>query len=462
VQFLRRLVDKQRKLYAEPDSKLHKLWPLFDSMETFLFTPSTTAPRTGPHVRDHMDLKRTMMTVILALIPCFLWSIYNTGLQHFAAVASISGDGDYEYAVGWLQGLVFGSGYASEMATASFQGSFWDNVVFGLQQMLPIVFVSYFVGLNIEGVFAVIRKEEISEGYLVSGLLIALIVPPSIPLWQLAVGVAFSVVLVKEVFGGTGRNIFNVALMVRAFLFFAYPAQISGDSVWVAGNGPTDLVDGYSKATPLAVGSAAKIQEAHPEISAGQDGTVEVQSLVDGPAFLQDDNGVQYFETAGDAIREAGYSWGDMFLGTIPGSAGEMSALAVLLGAALLLITGVGAWRTMLSGCLGLVASALLMNLLASSLDGIGSVSVLDHFVMGGFLFGIVFMATDPVTCPETSKGKWIYGFLIGFVAVLVRAVNPAYPEGTMLAILLLNAFAPTIDHFVVAANIRRRKARLG
>ncbi len=462
MRFLRKLVDKQRKLYAEPDSKLHKFWPLFDAMETFLFTPPTTAPKKGPHVRDYMDLKRTMMTVIFALTPCFLWAIYNTGLQHFAGVAALAGDGGYEYTVGWLQGLVFGAGYAAEIAATGFEGEFWDRVVFGLQQMLPITFVSYFVGLNIEGVFAVIRKEEISEGYLVSGLLIALIVPPSIPLWQLALAVAFSVVLVKEVFGGTGRNIFNVALMVRAFLFFAYPAQISGDQVWVAGNGPTDLIDGYSRPTPLSAGSAARIQEAHPEI-VGAEGTEEVQSqIVDGMTYLQDRNGLQYFEGAGDAIREAGYTWSDMFMGLIPGSAGEMSAVAVLLGAAFLLLTGVGSWRTMVSGCVGLASAGLIMNLAASSLDGIGSVSILDHFVMGGFLFGIVFMATDPVTCPETSVGKWVYRFLIGFIAVLVRAVNPAYPEGTMLAILLMNAFAPTIDHFVLAANIRRRKARLG
>ena len=417
MRFLRRLVDKQRGLYHAPGVKLHKFWPLFEAGETFLFSPDTKTPDHGPHVRDYVDLKRVMMLVIFALLPSFLWAIWNTGAQHFAV---ISGQGEgAAYVAGWLQGLVFGSGYAP-------LGSAWDYIVFGLQQILPIVFVSYFVGLNIEAMFSVWRKEEISEGFLVSGLLIALIVPPSIPLWQLALAVTFSVVLVKEVFGGTGMNIFNVALMVRAFLFFAYPAQISGDFVWVAGNGATGLVDGFSGATPLALGSSFAATEGM---------------------------------TASDFVHQT-YSWWDMFAGHIPGSVGEVSGICILLGAALLLITGIGSWRTMLSGVLGLLGGALLLNQFGS--DGLFTLSPMDHLVMGGFLFGIVFMATDPVTCPETNQGKWIYGLLIGLLAALVRVVNPAYPEGTMLAILLMNAFAPTIDYFVTQANVRRRKQRLG
>ncbi len=419
MQFLRRLVDKQRGLYHQPDAKFHKFWPLFDAGETFLFSPDTKTPDHGPHVRDYVDLKRVMMLVIFALVPTFLWAIWNTGVQHFAVISAHSEGA--AYVVGWLQGLVFGADYAP-------LGSAVDNIVFGLQQMLPIVFVSYFVGLNIEAMFAVWRKEEISEGFLVSGLLIALIVPPSIPLWQLVLAVAFSVILVKEVFGGTGMNIFNVALMVRAFLFFAYPARISGDFVWVAGNGPTGLVDGFSGATPLALGSS-------------------FVAVAGGPA------------TASEFVHQT-YTWWDMFAGNIAGSVGEVSAICVLLGAALLLITGIGSWRTMLAGVLGLCGGALLLGQIGS--NGLYTLSPMDHLVMGGFLFGIVFMATDPVTCPETNTGKWVYGFLIGILAALVRVINPAYPEGTMLAILLMNAFAPTIDYFVTQANVRRRKRRLG
>ena len=432
MQFLRRMIDKSRKLYHEPGSRFHKVWPLFEAFETFLFVPGTTAPEAGPHVRDYVDLKRVMNTVILALLPGLLFSMWNTGHQHFLGLEAVGRPA--AGAIGWFD-------------------EFW----FGLLKMLPIIVISYGVGLGIEMAFCVWRKEDVSEGYLVTGMLIPLIVPASIPLWQLALAIVFSVVLVKEVFGGTGMNIFNVALMARAFLFFAYPAQISGDAVWVAGTGPTNLVDGLSKATPLAVGAQANIQVAHEGLLAAPPAGVEA---IEGA--LWDAKGNAFFETASDAVHAAGYSWGDMFWGTIPGSAGETSAFCILLGAALLLITGIGSWRTMLAGAIGLFGTAFVMNWVASGLDGIGSLSAMDHLVMGGFLFGIVFMATDPVTCPETNRGKWIYGILIGVMTVLVRAVNPAYPEGTMLAILLLNAFAPTIDHFVVAANIKRRKVRLG
>ncbi len=419
---MRRLIESARKLYHAPGSRLHKLWPLFDAAETFLYSPSTTAPKHGPHVRDYIDLKRTMWIVIVALLPCLLWAIWNTGHQHFLALGSRAGDGATPYAVGWMQGLLFGIDYAPAAASVGMG----DEVVFGLQRMLPIVFVSYFVGLNIEAIFSIIRKEEVSEGYLVTGLLNALIVPPSIPLWQLAVAVAFSVVLAKEAFGGTGMNVFNPALVTRAFLFFAFPAQMSGDSVWVAGNSPQHVIDGFAAPTCLAVAKMAP---------AGQ---------------------------ASEALHDA-FSTGDMFLGLIPGSAGETSKLCILLGAAILILTRIGSWRVMASGVGGLLVTGFLMNLaLGDRWQGCYFDNPFDHILVGGFLFGIVFMATDPVSSPETQRAKWIYGAGVGVVTVLVRTINPAYPEGTMLSILLMNAFAPTIDHFVVRANIKRRLTRHG
>ncbi len=425
MQFLRNLIEKQKKLYHEPGSKLHKVWPLFDAFETFLFAPEHRAGKVGVHVRDYVDLKRVMNTVIIAMLPCLLWAIWNTGVQHFAAIDGLVKTGKLAadaYVQGWLQSF-FPPNVA---ATTAF-----DNVIFGLQRMLPILIVSYGAGLGIEMMFSVIRKEEVSEGYLVSGMLIALIVPASIPLWQLAIGVALAVVLGKEVFGGTGMNIFNPAMLVRAFLFFAFAAQMSGDMVWVAGNGgaanvPGFLVDGYSAPTALAV--------------------VKVATGNASEALAAYGNGV--------------YSHENLFFGNIPGSAGEMSKLAVLLGAFWLVLTGVGSWRVMAGGVIGLLASAFLIKTMSGAATGPISLEPYEQLLCGGFLFGIVFMATDPVSSPETATGKWIYGALIGFVTILVRTINPAYPEGTMLAILLLNAFAPTIDHFVISANIKRRLAR--
>lgn len=425
MQFLRNLVEKQKKLYHAKDSRFHKVWPLFDALETFLFAPDHRTDRTGTHVRDYVDLKRVMNTVIVAMLPCLLWAIWNTGVQHFAAWAQVAGgDGGAtrEYVSGWLQSI---------FAPNVVQPTAFDTIVFGLQRMLPILIVSYGVGLGIEMVFSVIRKEEVSEGYLVSGMLIALIVPASIPLWQLAIGVAFAVVLGKEVFGGTGMNIFNPAMLVRAFLFFAFAAQMSGDAVWVAGNQsptgvPGNLIDGFSQPTALAV--------------------------------------VKQASTNASEALTAAYSHSDLFFGNIPGSAGEMSKLCVLLGAFWLVFTGVGSWRVMVAGVIGMLATAWLVPPIAGAMGlpstGPMHIAAWEHLLCGGFLFGIVFMATDPVSSPETNVGKWIYGVLIGFFTVLVRTINPAYPEGTMLAILLLNAFAPTIDHFVVASNIKRRLAR--
>ena len=429
MQFLRNLIEKQKKLYHEPGSKLHKVWPLFDAFETFLFAPDFRAgkkPENRVHVRDYVDLKRVMNTVILAMLPCLLWAIWNAGAQHFAAIDSVMKSGKMAadgYVLGWLQSILG----APDLAAVSA----FDKVVFGLQRMLPILIVSYGAGLGIEMTFSVIRKEEVSEGYLVSGMLIALIVPASIPLWQLAIGVALSVILGKEVFGGTGMNIFNPAMLVRAFLFFAFAAQMSGDMVWVAGNGgpanvPGFLVDGYSAPTALAV--------------------IKSSTTNASEALAAYGNGA--------------YSHENLFFGNIPGSAGEMSKLAVLIGAFWLIVTGVGSWRVMAGGVIGLLASAFLMKTLSGATTGPISLAPWEHLLCGGFLFGIVFMATDPVSSPETSTGKWIYGILVGFVTVLVRTINPAYPEGTMLAILLMNAFAPTIDHFLVSANIKRRLAR--
>jgi Na+-transporting NADH:ubiquinone oxidoreductase subunit B len=428
VKFLRNLIDKQRKLYHAKDSKFHKVWPLFDAMETFLFAPDFRAGKKGVHMRDYVDLKRVMNSVILAMMPCLLWAFWNTGAQHFAAVGQLIADGNMvagDYVTGWLQGILGAPDLAAEVTSAS------DTIIFGLQRMLPLVIVSYGVGLSIEGLFCVIRKEEVSEGYLVSGMLIALIVPPSTPLWQLAIGVAFAVVLGKEVFGGTGMNIFNPAMLVRAFLFFAFPAQMSGDAVWVAGNTspsgvPGNLIDGYSEPTALAIVKTA-----------GEDASTVLTDV---------------------------YSHADLFFGHIPGSAGEMSKLAVLIGAFVLLATGVGNWRTMVAGVIGMLVAAFMVPIMAEAsglpMTGPMYLEPWEHLICGGFLFGIVFMATDPVSSPESNIGKWIYGILIGVITILVRMINPAYPEGTMLAILLLNAFAPTIDHFVVAANMKRRLKR--
>ena len=422
MQFLRKLIDKQRQLYHQPGSKLHRVWPLFDALETFLFSPEHRAGPSGVHVRDYVDLKRVMNTVIIAMLPCLMWAIWNTGVQHLHVMQALATAGKVtadSYALGWLQWLV-GAPTLGQVLP-------FDAIVFGLQRMLPILIVSYGVGLGIEMLFAVIRKEEVSEGYLVSGMLIALIVPASTPLWQLAIGVAFAVVLGKEVFGGTGMNIFNPAMLARAFLFFAFAGQMSGDAVWVAGNQspigvPGNLIDGYSAPTALAV--------------------------------------VKVAETNASQALTSVYSYSDMFFGNMPGSAGEMSKLCVLLGAFWLVFTGVGSWRVMVAGVLGLLASAFVMKFASGAVTGPISLQPWEHLLCGGFLFGIVFMATDPVSSPETNTGKWVYGALVGVVTILVRTINPAYPEGTMLSILLLNAFAPGIDHFVVAANQRRRMKR--
>jgi Na+-transporting NADH:ubiquinone oxidoreductase subunit B len=368
--------------------RFEKLHPAFDAFETFLFVPPLTT-KTGAHIRDAIDLKRTMFTVVIAMIPCLLFGIWNVGYQHHLATNPA-------------------------LATDHIA-----NILFGATKVVPIVIVSYVVGLGIEFAMAIKKGHSVNEGYLVTGMLIPLTMPATIPLWMVAVATAFAVLIGKEVFGGTGMNILNPALTARAFIFFAYPAQISGDKVWIATEG-LKTVDGYSGATALG------------------------QLAVDGKIH----DGLQ-----------VSYSTMDMFLGTIPGSIGETSKLAILIGAAILLITGIGSWRIMLSAVLGGLTMGLLFNLWGA--NAYMEVPAYQQLLMGGFLFGVVFMATDPVSAAQTETGKWVYGFLIGMLAILIRVFNPAYPEGIMLAILLMNVFAPLIDHYVVEANINRRLKRV-
>lgn len=354
----------------------------FEAFETLMFVPDKVTTQ-GSHIRDAMDMKRAMIIVVFALVPATLFGIWNIGYQHFLAAGEEPG--------------------------------FWSTFLFGLWKYLPLLVVSYVVGLGIEFMFAQLRGHEVNEGFLVTGFLIPLIVPVDIPLWMLALAVAFAVIIGKEVFGGTGMNILNPALTARAFLFFSYPAWMSGDQVWVAGlKHGLQAVDGFSGATPLAEAAAGKIEHL--------------------PSAMQ------------------------MFLGTIPGSVGETSTLAILLGALFLIYTGIGSWKIMVSAFAGGLVMGLILNLFA--VNPYMEVPAWEHLLLGGFAFGMVFMATDPVTAAQTETGKWIYGFLAGLLAILIRVLNPAYPEGVMLAILLMNVFAPLIDHYVIEANIKRRLKR--
>ena len=379
MKFIKNTLDKMRPNFEE-GGKFYAFHSLFDAIDTFFLTPEKTTS-TGCHIRDAVDNKRTMFTVVIALIPALLFGMYNIGYQHYLALGEIA-QGDY-------------------------LANFWGNFGYGLLKLLPMIIVSYVVGLGIECVFAQIRKHEVSEGYFVTGMLIPLICPPDVPLWQLALAVAFAVIIGKEVFGGTGYNFLNPALVARAFLFFSYPIQMSGDKVWIAG-------DAITGATPLG------------EMIAG--------------------------------VSTPSASVLDMIIGFVPGSVGETSVIAIAIGALILLVTGVASWRIMLSIFVGGAAMGLIFN--AVGANEYMSMPFYYHFLMGGFMFGAVFMATDPVTAAHTNTGKYIYGFLIGVMAVLIRVVNPAYPEGMMLAILLLNVFAPLIDYYVVDANIRKRAKR--
>ena len=377
-----------------------KMAPAFNALHTFVYLPNEVT-HSGSHVRVADDLKRTMNTVIMALVPCLVFGMFNAGYQHYLATGEI------------------------EAASAGFLSSeFWtmDNFLLGAIKVLPLVIVSYIVGLGIEFIFAIIKGHEVEEGYLVSGILIPLIVPIDTPLWMLAIAVIFGVVIGKEVFGGTGMNILNPALTVRAFLFFAYPTWMTGDKVWVEGaTAAAGTPDAYSGETIL--GSLAQ-------------------------------------------AKEYSYSVTDQFLGFIPGSIGETSTLLILLGGLFLIFTKIGSWRIMLSAVVGSLIMGLIFNAIAPSMDGTKFFALMNlpfwqHLVVGGLAFGIVFMATDPVSAAQTNKGKWIYGFLIGFMSVMIRVFNPAFPEGVMLAILLMNVFAPTIDHYVVQGNVKKRLKRL-
>jgi Na+-transporting NADH:ubiquinone oxidoreductase subunit B len=397
MKFLEHILESKKPLF-EKGGKLEKFYPAYEALDTFLFTPNEVT-RTTAHVRDALDLKRTMIIVVAAMIPCILMALYNTGYQAHFYLAT----GKFQ-AIGWRHDLMMSLGLSHDPS------NILANMVYGLMFFLPVWLVCNITGGLVEVVFATIRKHEVNEGFLVTGWLIPLIVPPTIPLWQVAMGTAFGVIFGKEVFGGTGKNIFNPALMARAFLFFAYPAQISGEQPWVA-------VDGFSGATALS------------QVATG---------------------GV-------DALQ---VSWLDAFLGLQAGSMGETSELAVLFGAVVLIGTGIGSWRIMLGSLIGLVAMTLTFNAIGSDTNPMFNVPVMWHLVLGSFAFATVFMATDPVSASMTNIGKFIYGFFIGILGVMIRVVNPAYPEGWMLAILFMNAFSPTIDYYVIKANIKRRMSR--
>lgn len=387
---IRRYIDKI-KPNVEKGGRFYFLHSTFEAFETFLFVPDTVT-RKGSHIRDAMDMKRLMALVVIALVPALLFGMFNVGLQHFLSHAEA------------------GSSWQDVYHSIGLWPLFW----YGFLKVLPIIVVSYVVGLGIEFAFAQIRGHEVNEGFLVSGFLIPLILPVTTPLWMVALATAFAVIIGKEVFGGTGMNILNPALTARVFLFFAYPKQMSGDTVWIA-----DKADGFSGATSLADGAAG--------------------NLANIPSVF------------------------DRFFGFIPGSIGETSAFLILLGAAILIITGVGSWRIMLSAFLGGYLITLLFNAIAPGFPDNLYLTIPAHeqLIMGGFAFGAVFMATDPVTASQTARGKYIYGFLVGVLAMIIRITNPAYPEGIMLAILFMNVMAPLIDHYVVESNIKRRLKRL-
>ena len=390
MKFLRNFLDSIEPHFMN-DGKLKNFYAMYEMIDTFLYTPSETTT-SGPHVRDSIDLKRSMVIVVIALLPAFFFGTYNVGLQEAL--------------------------HATGVTFQNINLDFLTHFLIGLKTVLPIYAVVFTVGGVWEVVFAVSRGHEINEGFLVTGFLIPLVLPPAIPLWMVAVATTFGVVIGKEIFGGTGFNIFNPALVARAFLFFAYPAAMSGDKVWT--------VDAMSGATPLLQASS--------------------QQGMSATALLSDH-----------------FTWERMFYGFIPGSIGETSTLAILVGAAILLITGIASWRVMVATTVGMTLTALILDSFGSATGSTNAMLYLPpayHFVMGGFAFGMVFMATDPVSCAQTNKGRWLYGFLIGFMCVIIRAINPAYPEGMMLAILFANAFSPLFDYFVLQANIKRRERR--
>ena len=380
MQFMRNILDKIEPHFSK-DGKFSKYYPIYEAADIFLFSPSIKT-QSGPHIRDAIDIKRVMFFVIIAMFPALMFGIYNVGYHKDSS------------------------------------GTILETFLLGLPIVLPIIIVSYSVGGFWEVLFSIVRKHEINEGFLVTGMLIPLVMPPTIPLWMVAIGTTFGIVIGKEIFGGTGYNIFNPALLARAFIFFAYPVSISGDKVWT--------VDAIAQATPLLTASSEQGAKAL-DLLAGQ------------------------------------FNWYNMFYGTIPGSIGETSVIAILIGAGFLLMTGIGSWRIMLGTIIGMVLTAYFTNYLAIAINSDNPMMYLPphyHFVMGGFAFGMVFMATDPVSASQTDRGRWIYGLLIGFMCIIIRSINPAYPEGMMLSILLANAFAPLVDYFVLKAHIRTRKSR--
>ncbi|MGL5661692.1 MAG: NADH:ubiquinone reductase (Na(+)-transporting) subunit B [Aeromonas sp.] len=404
----KQLLEKMEH-HFEPGAKYAKYYTLFEAAYTLFYTPGTVT-RNASHVRDALDLKRMMIMVWLAVFPAMFWGMFNVGNQAIAAIAHL---GTAAGASGWQYGLATLLGASLDPAVAGF-GS---KMLIGATHFLPIYLVAFLVGGFWEVLFAMVRKHEINEGFFVTSILFALIVPPDLPLWQAALGITFGVVMAKEVFGGTGKNFLNPALAGRAFLFFAYPGQISGDAVWVA-------VDGFSGATALSQWS--------------QHGQA---ALING--------------ATGQAI-----SWMDAFLGNLPGSIGEVSTLMILLGAAMIVYMRIASWRIIAGVMIGMIATSLMFNIIGSDTNPMFNMPWHWHLVLGGFAFGMAFMATDPVSAAFTNKGKWWYGALIGVMVVLVRVVNPAFPEGMMLAILFANLFAPLFDYFVAQANIKRRIAR--
>lgn len=414
MKFLERLVDKMEPNF-EKGGKYEKWFPLFDGFATFLFTPKHTTKK-GVHIRDAVDLKRTMNTVIQALIPCLLFGIWNTGFQHYSALGLLEEFG------------------------------FLEQVLFGAIKVLPIVIVSYAVGLGVEFGFCIAKGHPIEEGFLVSGMLIPLIVPADTPLWMVAVATVFAVVFVKEVFGGTGMNILNPALTARAFLYFAYPKQLSGDKAWVN----TELPDGYAQT------ETGKVLNELGQAVGQFDATAGATQLsrFNASIGIYKEQGID----AGIAALDGAHSLLDSFLGTIPGSIGETSVIAILIGAGLLLHTGVASWKIMASGIFGAVFMTIIFN--TAGMNPYMTVGPLEHLTAGGFMFGIVFMATDPVSAAQTEVGKVIYGFSIGLMTIMIRVFNPAYPEGIMLAILFMNVMSPLIDHYVVQGNIKDRLQR--
>jgi len=387
---LRNLLDKVAPTF-EKGGKLEKFYPIFEATDTILFSTDERT-HSGPHIRDSIDVKRVMILVVVSLIPCYIFGAMNVGYQ---------------------------------MALALGQTTTWqENLLNGAMTILPIIAVTFASGGFWELLFAVVRKHPVNEGFLVTCALIPLVMPPTIPLWQVAVATSFGIVIGKEIFGGVGMNIFNPALVARAFLFFTYPVRISGDKVWISGP------DGHSGATALAV-PAAEINK-------------------DAVTLL-------------DSISQFDFSWINMFMGWIPGSIGETSTLWILVGALFLAVTGIASWRVMVGALLGLIGMAALTNFMAELTGSTNTMLTLPahyHLVMGGFAFGVAFMATEPVTGAHTDKGRWVYGIFIGALTVIIRSINPAYPEGTMLAILLMNAFAPLIDYYVIRGNIKRRLVR--